>query len=180
MLATPEEWRVAKPGKERLADRYWSQKSQLLVAQKYRTTTSRLTAVWTPEPSIGSGWVPVAVAERRGARALAVWWNSTPARIALLNQRTKLLDYPSWSLAQLQQIPIPKPDNPAWSALAEAFRETCESEVLPLRQAEECRVRLVIDEAAATALNVSVAEVADWRRRLAAEPTVTNRRAPRD
>ncbi len=129
---------------------------------------------------MASGWTPVAVADAEQAKPLAVWWNSTPTRLLLLNQRTKLLDYPSWSLAQLQRIPIPKPDNPAWPALAEAFRETGTMELLPLRDAERCRARHIIDEAAASALNVSPQEVADWRRRLAAEPTITNKRAPRD
>ena len=180
MLGTPEAWRIAKPGKERLAARYWRQRSQVLVAQKYRTTTGRVTALWTPEPSIGSGWVPVAMTEQRSAQALAAWWNATPLRILLLNQRTRLLDYPTWSLAQLQRMPIPKPDHPDWSALAEAWREAREMELLPLRDAPQCRARRIVDEAAALVLNVSLEEVADWQRRLAAEPTITNRRSARD
>lgn len=180
MLGEPEAWRIAKPGKEHLAARYWRQRSQVLIAQKYRTTTGRLTALWTPEPSIGSGWVPVAVTGKRSARALAAGWNATPLRILLLNQRTKLLDYPTWSLTQLQRMPIPKPDNCGWPALADAWREAHDMELLPLRDAEQCQARRIIDEAAALALDVSPEEVADWRRRLAAEPTVTNRRAARD
>ncbi len=51
-------------------------------------------------------------------------------------------------------------------------------ELLRMRDAEKCAARRVIDAAAAVALGVSEAEIADWRRRLAAEPTVTNVRAP--
>lgn len=180
MRGTPESWRIAKSGKEHLAARYWRQRSQVLIAQKYRTTTGRLTALWTPEPSIGSGWVPVAVTEKCSAQALVAWWNATPTHLLLLNQRTKLLDYPSWSLAQLQRIPIPKPDNPGWQALSEAWRKACDMELLPLRDAEHCQARRIIDEAAALVLNVSPEEMTDWRRRLSAEPTITNRRATRD
>ena len=43
-----------------------------------------------------------------------------------------------------------------------------------MRQAEECEVRQVIDEAAALALGVGADVLADWLRRLAAEPTITN------
>lgn len=50
---------------------------------------------------------------------------------------------------------------------------------LPMRYAEECPARQVIDAAAAVALGVSGDEIADWRRRLAVEPTITNARAPR-
>ena len=53
-------------------------------------------------------------------------------------------------------------------------------ELLPLRDAEHCLARRIIDEAAALVLNVSPEEIADWRRRLSAEPTITNRRTTRD
>ena len=43
-----------------------------------------------------------------------------------------------------------------------------------MRQAEECEVRQIIDEAAAQALGKRQHVVIDWRRRLAAEPTITN------
>ena len=47
-----------------------------------------------------------------------------------------------------------------------------------MKQAEECAVRAVIDEAGALALGLCPDVLADWRRRLAAEPTVSNRPAP--
>ena len=49
-----------------------------------------------------------------------------------------------------------------------------------MRQAEECGARRTIDEAAAVALDVQSDVLADWRRRLAAEPTITNARAGRN
>lgn len=66
---------------------------------------------------------------------------------------------------------------PAWASLRAAFDQACNMELLPMRQAEECVVRRVIDEAAAMAIGVEADVVADWRRRLAAEPTITNARA---
>ena len=95
----------------------------------------------------------------------------------LLNRRSKTLDYPAWSLEQLRDIRVPKPDNPAWPALKSAFDATCDDELLPMSQGPDCAVRQVIDDAAALALGVEPEIVADWRRRLAAEPTVSNRRA---
>ena len=95
----------------------------------------------------------------------------------LLNRRGKTLTYPTWQVAHLREIRIPKQDNPAWDALKDAFDLTCDEELLPMRQAEECEVRQIIDEAAALALGVEPDVVADWRRRLAAEPTITNARA---
>ena len=178
MRGEPEAWRRPRLGKEAQARRYWEQRSHFLVAQRFRTTNGLLTGLWSPEASIGSGWVPVAVESTGVAQALAAWWNSTPARLMLLNRRSKTLDYPAWSLEQLREIRIPKPDNPAWGALKDAFDATCADELLPMKQAEECTVRAVIDEAAALALGLSPDVLADWRRRLAAEPTVSNRPAP--
>ena len=63
-------------------------------------------------------------------------------------------------------------------ALTEAFDLACEIELLPMREAEQCEVRLVIDDTAALALGVEPTIVADWRRRLAREPTITNERTP--
>ncbi len=177
MRGHPEAWMQPKPGQESLAQRYWAQRSHLLVAHRFRTTNGLVTGLWSPQPSIGSLWTPVAVESEEAAQALAAWWNSTPVRLMLLNRRGKTLDYPAWSLEQLREIRIPKPDNPAWPALRNAFDATCDDELLPMQQAEECAVRAVIDEAAALALGVEPDVVADWRRRLAAEPTVCNQRA---
>ena len=47
-----------------------------------------------------------------------------------------------------------------------------------MRQAEECAVRQIIDEAAAQALGVDSQTLSDWRQRLAAEPTISNELAP--
>ena len=179
MRAHPDVWYQPRRGKEGLAERYSRQRSRLLVTMRLNTVSGRLSGLWTAQPSFG-WWVPVAVDDEPTARALAAWWNATPARLMLLNRRGKTLTYPTWQVAHLREIRIPKPDNPAWAALEEAFDLTCADELLPLRQAEKCAVRQVIDEAAAQALSVESRVVADWRRRLAAEPTVTNHRAVED
>ena len=106
------------------------------------------------------------------AKALAVWWNSTPARMMLLNRRSKTLDYPQWSLEHLGEIRIPKPDNHGWSALCEAYGKIYDKELLPMGQAAEDPVRAIIDEAAAQALKMDPKVLAGWRERLSCEPTV--------
>ena len=177
MHAEAEAWFRPKSGKERLAGRYWAQNSQMLVAMRHNTVSGRLTALWTPQPAIGVQWVPISVRDQDAAKALAAWWNATPVRLMLLNRRGKTLTYPTWQVAHLREIRIPKPDNRAWASLRTAFDRVCNMEMLPMRQAEECAAREVIDDAAARVLRVKPQVVADWRRRLAAEPTITNTRA---
>ncbi len=96
----------------------------------------------------------------------------------LLNRRAKTLDYPKWSVAHWESIRIPKLDNSAWEALAAAFTEACRMELLPMRQAEECEARRIIDQAAALALGTDEDQLAEWRQKLAREPTISNEPAP--
>lgn len=72
---------------------------------------------------------------------------------------------------------IPKPDNPAWELLARAYDKVHDMELLPMRDAESCAARAMINEAAAGAIGVSLDQIAEWRRRLAAEPTITGVRS---
>ncbi len=95
----------------------------------------------------------------------------------LLNRRAMTLTYPTWQLTHLREIRIPTPENPGWNALAAAYAEACDLELLPMRQAEECAARRIIDAAAVQALGIDEAQVGEWRRKLAKEPTVSNQRA---
>lgn len=173
----PDVGYLPRAGKESLADRYAGQRSRLLVAMRMNVASGRLNALWATSPSFG-WWVPVALdGDPAKGKALAVWWNSTPARLMLLNRRAKAMTYPTWQLQHLRQVRIPTPGNPAWDALADAWEAVRDIELLPMRDGEKCPARRVIDEAAATALGVGAEKVAEWRSRLAAEPTVTNARA---
>ena len=176
LLGKPDVWYRPKAAKRGLAERYRAQQSQFLVAMRLNTVSGRLTGLWTNRPSFG-WWVPVAVPEEDAAKALAVWWNSTPVRLMLLNRRAQTLTYPTWQLAHLREIRIPRPANAAWTSLKTAFDQVCKTELLPMKHADECEARKIIDDAAALALGASPDVLADWRRRLAVEPTITNARA---
>ena len=175
LLGEPDVWYRPRSAKRRLADRYREQRNHLLVPMRFDTISGRLTGVWTAQASFG-WWVPIAVSDEDRQKALAAWWNSTPVRLMLLNRRAQKLTYPTWQLAHLREIRVPKPDSPAWSFLRVAFDEVGDTELLPMKQAEECAARRVIDEAAALALDIAPDTLADWRRRLAAEPTISNQR----
>ena len=173
----PEAWHHPKPtatGK-RLGEKYWAQRSNLLVSQRFDTISGRLTALYSDEATVGKGWVPVSIRDESTAKALTVWWNTTPARLMLLNRRGKKLTYPKWSLAHMKEIRIPKSDNPGWQALRKAYDKVCEMELLPMKDQADDEARRIIDEAAAKCLNLDASVIASWRERLAREPTITNR-----
>ena len=175
LQAEPEAWYVPKPGKATLAARYAEQRSRLLVPMRFDTISGRLTGLWASKPSFG-WWMPVAITSETEGQALAAWFNSTPVRLMLLNRRARKLTYPVWQVAHWREIRIPKPGNPAWDDLAAAYREVCGKDVLPMRE-PECPVRVRIDRAAAAALDLDPNKLAEWRRMIAAEPTVSGRAA---
>ncbi len=179
MKGEPDVWYIPRRRPRRNMERWIEQsgayRSQLLVPMRLDTVAGRLTGLWSARPSFG-WWVPIAVSDEHIAKALAVWWNSTPVRLMLLNRRAQKLTYPTWQLAHLRQIRIPRPNNPAWTSLKSAFDQVCEMELLPMRHAEECGARKTIDDAAALALGLNPAELAEWRRKIASEPTITNAR----
>lgn len=171
MLGSPDVWYRPRGNKQGLAKKYFARRNHLLVPMRFDTVSSRLTGLWTEQPSFG-WWVPMSVEDNWKGQGLAAWWNSTPARLMLLNRRGRKLTYPVWQVAHLREIGVPRPDNPAWRDLKEAYDLTCERELLPMRQGDECAVRKIIDKAAAVALDVNPGVVEDWRVRLAHEPTV--------
>ena len=181
IAARPDQW-VSPGGRRRhLWKNVSRQAARLLVTERFGTTSARLTALFSSEPTFGFSWMPVSPTSQATfhGEALSVWLNSTAVRLMLLNRRAKKLTYPRWSVAHWQEIRIPKPHNPAWSALAAAWDEVCGLELLPMRQADECPARKIIDRAASRALNVDEARTGQWRRKLASEPTVSNNAAPK-
>ena len=176
LQATPDVFYRPRNAKRDLAMRYAKQRGHLLVAMRHDTISGRLIGLWSAAPAFG-WWTPIAIYGEKEQKALAAWWNTTPVRLMLMNRRGQKLTYPTWQLAHLREIRIPKPGNPGWDALARAYDRVCETELLPLAQAQDCEARKIIDAAAAKALETDEATVAGWRKRLANEPTVTNQRA---
>ena len=117
------------------------------------------------------------MASREASKAICLWLNSTPGRLLLLNRRAKTLTYPQWSTASWEPIPIPKHDPTAYTQLAEAFETVARCELNTLHFSNSDETRIHIDEAVASALGFDPKMLADWRQRLAAEPTIANARA---
>ena len=177
LLSEPESWRCPKSGKHNLAEKCWQNRNNVLVAQKMNTVANYLTAVWSETASIGSLFMPINIKDENLGKGFVAWWNSTPAMIMLLNLRSGMLTYPSWSQDQLYSIGIPKPNNPAWSDLTKAFEQIKNKEILTLKDGERCEVRHIIDKAAAKALDIPEEYIAKWRAMLAKEPTISNQYA---
>lgn len=175
MLGTPEQPVVPGGRRAHLYDRVLQSKGNLMLVNRYDTVSGRLTALWSEAPTFGFGWIPAKGPNREYEQAICAWWNSTPGRLLLLNRRAKKLTYAKWSVSHLKSVPCPDPKATDYSILTEAWQQACRISLLPMRQAEECEVRRTIDEAAAQIIGIEPRVMADWRRGLAAEPTITNK-----
>ena len=181
LAGDPEQWVIPGGGKRvHLWQKILGQGSTLLVAERYNTVSGRLTALYSEAPTFGFGWRPVATSSREVSKAICLWLNSTPGRMLLLNRRAKMLTYPQWSTAHWKEVSVPKNEPPAYTHLAEAFDTIARRDLKTLQFANSDDTRIRIDEAVASALGFDPEVLAHWRRRLAAEPTITNRRAPID
>ena len=178
MLGGPEQRAVPGGRRAHLHKKVLSSKGNLMLATRFDTVSGVLTALWSETATFGFGWLPTRAQDETYEHALCAWWNSTPGRLLLLNRRGKKLTYPKWSVEHVTSVPCPKPAGRGCEELAEAWQQTCGTPLLPMRQAEECKVRQIIDRAAAQVLGVEYEILADWQRRLAAEPTITNTHAP--
>ena len=122
--------------------------------------------------------MPVIVSSPTYERALCGWFYSTAGLIQNLNKRGRKLTYSLWELSLWRAIKIPYPNHPEIGLLAEAFHRTRDQKDARFDQMMECRVRPVLDKAAAAVLETSTERVALWRRLLAQEPSISNKLMP--
>ena len=174
-----------KAGKGRYAQKLWPMASRLLVAAKLRTNTVRTASILVDKPALGNAWIPIAPREdclltRRqqlcAQKAWCAFLNSTPGMILFLNRRQRLLTYSSYSLGHLRTLPCPDPRKVKIEQLATTFDEFRDQELLPWPQMDQCPIRARLDAVAGETLGVRPEQIAEWRSKLVAEPTISNKR----
>ena len=177
MAAKPDVVATPKRGREKYAQSLVKKASRLVISGRLYTYAVRTAACYTEEPVLGSAWVPVTPLSKTPHfdQALCAWWNSTPGILTMLHARAKKLTYPTYSLELLRKLLIPNPRNVDVSPLIDVFRKTRQKVLKPWKEMDTCPVRALIDEAAAQVLHMDGAKIADWRKRITLEPTVSNR-----
>ena len=111
--------------------------------------------------------------DRRFEHALCAWWNSTPGILTLLHSRAKALDYTRYALNALRSLLVPDPNGVNITPLSDAFAVCRSQTLLAWPELHACPTRAILDEAAARVLRIDGRKIADWRRRIALEPTVS-------
>ena len=171
---------AAKPGEERKADRYWGQRSRLLIPNNSRLNTARVFGVLLDYAAVGSRWSPARPKEhisnpRGWEKAVCVWLNSTPGVLAQIRVSTpKVLSRPNMSLGGQRSIPVPDLTEDQTLRLAGVFDG--QRDAVQERLTSVDGPRRILDEAVSEVLGLGGEEVATARLELAAEPAVTARR----
>ena len=111
MNAQPDVLGAPAAGRTAYAATLKERASRLLIVNRLRTNTVRVSACYAVERLLGSAWVPVRPIEEdaRFEQALCAWWNSTPGILTLLNDRGKTLDYARFALGTLRSLLVPNP-----------------------------------------------------------------------
>ena len=178
----PDEWWIhknydesiaqANGGKHPATDKIRDKAGHLLITAGQNSSTGRLTATADDVKYVGNGWMPVDGLSAAEAKALAVFINSTPGRLQLMQNPGGTLIFPTYSTAEAAKIRIPDIKDPRIrQTLADCYEQTKDRPVPQYRDGE-CEVRRRWDEAAAQALSCDPAHLTRLRQLLHQEPHV--------
>ena len=181
MLAQVDTYIVPISKKRHLAESYWSQRGTLLLPTRVRTNTVRTVSVHLEQRVLGSAWVPCRPFSNDPniEKAICAYLNSVVGILVVLGDRSlKILSYPQFSLDDLRRIPVPdfpNMDSAQLQIMADAYDALCESILLPLPQILQDETRAALDEAVIAALGIDREVVANIRRELSREPSITGK-----
>ncbi len=185
MSMQPDTYISAKPKYAHRADRYWDQRSRLLLPTRLNLPTVRVATARLNAPAVGSAWVPCNLDVPKDLlgnteKALCVFLNSSVGLLAILGDRTnKKPTYPNLSIDDLRRLPVPDfdtiGDGAVWM-LAMAYDSLAEEPMRSLPEIDMCQTRRNLDGTVCAALNIDPETVTTIRRQLAAEPSVTGKR----
>ena len=183
MSAQPDTHIVVK--NSRLAERYWNQRSNLLLTGRARLNTVRMVSVLTDSPTVGSAWSPCRPiidfpGDKTLEKAICVYLNSSLGVFALIgNRSSRDTSYTRFSLDDLRSLVVPDfkvLGEDSVSRLAAAYGRYAESVLLPLPRMGSCEVRRGLDDAVCEALGMDGEFVGVVRGQIAGEPSVRGER----
>lgn len=178
----PYTYLIPKEGMGERARRVWSRASHLLFPEKLRLNLAHVTAVCSPDETVGTSWYNVrpraagAAGRLRWSKAMAAFLNSTPGIVAVLGMRIPtVLSRPRFSDAGAGDVPVPRLSAGQEGTLAGAY-DRYAARPIGLFAEPDDPVRRGIDDAVSQLLGIPDNTMARMRRELAREPMCTGRR----
>lgn len=180
MRAETDTYIGPKKSMRHLADKYWEQRSNLLLPHRLRLNVARVACVMLPERTVGSLWTPCRPHDPGISKALCLYLNSTLGLLAVLGGRdNRVPSYPSFSLDTLRSLKVPDLTalgGAELQSLNSWFNWLQEQPLLSFPRMAEDATRRQIDDAIIEALRLDPDWVTTIRQQLAREPSVTDRR----
>ncbi|MDE2952395.1 MAG: hypothetical protein OXT68_16725 [Chloroflexota bacterium] len=173
-----------KPGKAEQAADLWAKRKRMMIIARARLNTLRCASVRLNESALGSLWIPCQFHSHKYAeefleKAACAYLNSTLGLLAILGDRSnKIPSYPHFSMYDLRRVIMPDFDAMSASqvtALATAFDTLCNFTLLPLPQIMQDETRAALDRVVTDALDIMPEVVANIRRELSREPSITGK-----
>lgn len=148
----------------------------MLFCDKARLNTAKVLAVYVPEQTLGSRWIPVHLEDASMQKAYSVYFNSTLGiTSAVACAAPNILSRVNFSLDTIRSLPVPILTDEQANALAGVFDALSYAELLNLADAAVDPVRIALDAAVAETLGVPPDTIAQARSELCREPSVQGR-----
>jgi len=170
----------AKKGRHlRNATDLWRSASRVLLAERLRLNNTRLVAVRLGERALSNVWWTFTLRDGRrdidtAEKSLVLWLNSTPGILLLLGHREETegawVDFKKPILAAMPVLDLPHLSAKQRKALARAYDEFADANLLALPLMAGDQTRIAIDDAIAKALDLP--DFGPLRELLAREPIV--------
>jgi len=160
------------------AELLWSGAGKVLIAERMRLNTQRLTAVLLSEPVLSNVWWPLRLRDGlddHHAKALTLWLNSTLGLFLLIANRVETegawVQFKKGTLHNLLVLDVRKLKAGQLKQLTDAFDRLAEVPLHPLPQMADDEGRAAIDDAISQVLGLG--DLTKLRRVLAREPIIT-------
>ena len=179
MFGKPDCVAQIKEGRKEQAERMLDNAGFILIPCGLRLTNARVVALWTPKPSIGGVYMPLASKDNINssqAKALTVFLNSSFGILQLLSIRAGQMDFPNFPVAALKTILYPHSDLDL-SSLIKIFDVTNKQEMQRICDSNKDPTRKKLDHTVAKLLGVNPKETDKWRELLSNEPIISRKHA---
>jgi len=161
----------------RSAEHLWGKASGLLIAERLRLNTMRLTSVVVSEPVLANVWWTICFEATRDSvdavqKALALWLNSSLGLLLVLGRRVETegawIDIKKPQLEELAVLDVRSISKAKLQRLSNAFDEIAIAELKPFSEIDSDGTRARIDEVIASTL--ALPDLRILRKLLSREP----------
>jgi hypothetical protein len=166
------------PSNVQRAQLLWSRSGRILIAERMRLNTQRLTSLLLAEPVLSNVWWPFKLRDKLGEDAekiLVLWLNSTMGIFLLVASRVETrgawVSFKQQRLYAMPVLDVRKLTKRQRQKLVQAFDQLADKPLKPLSQLADDPVRKAIDDAISNALGLP--DLTSLRVALSREPVLT-------